>query len=118
MQPNERPAQEEEEERPRKPKATKAAPKRSSAKEGAPKKRAKKDPNAPKRALSAYFFFAGDARKEIMADNPGMPVSEVSKIMGERWKEMSAEDKEPYEEMAKDDKDRYNTEMAEYKASR
>jgi len=29
------------------------------------RKRAKKDPNAPKRALSAFFFFSNEKRNEI-----------------------------------------------------
>lgn len=30
------------------------------------------DPNAPKRGLSAYMFFANDNREKVREDNPGI----------------------------------------------
>ena len=30
------------------------------------------DPNAPKRGLSAYMFFANEQREKVRADNPNM----------------------------------------------
>lgn len=30
------------------------------------------DPNAPKRGLSAYMFFANDTRDKVREDNPGI----------------------------------------------
>lgn len=30
------------------------------------------DPNAPKRGLSAYMFFANDARDSVREENPGI----------------------------------------------
>jgi hypothetical protein len=39
---------------------------------------------------------------------------EVGKQLGEKWKELSAKDKEPYEKKAKTDKERYEREKAEY----
>lgn len=30
------------------------------------------DPNAPKRGLSAYMFFANDQRDKVREDNPGI----------------------------------------------
>lgn len=41
-------------------------------------------------------------------------VGEVGKLLGEKWKELSAKDKEPYEKKAKTDKERYEREKAEY----
>jgi len=31
-----------------------------------------KDPNAPKRGLSAYMFFANEQRENVRAENPGI----------------------------------------------
>lgn len=42
-----------------------------------PKKKAKKDPNAPKRALTAYFCFSNENRDRIKKENPGIAVSDV-----------------------------------------
>lgn len=41
---------------------------------------------------------------------------EVGKMLGERWKELTDKDKEPYDAKAKADKERYEREKAEYNA--
>lgn len=90
------------------------APKKASV-DGGVTKRKRKDPNAPKRALSAFFFFSGDKRDALKAENPGISFGQVGKRLGEMWKELSDKDKKPYEEMAENDKKRYEAEMAAYK---
>ncbi|KAI8915431.1 nucleosome binding protein, partial [Powellomyces hirtus] len=80
-----------------------------------PKKKSKTD--GPKRGLSAYLFFSNDKRSDVLAENPGMAVPEVSKKLGELWKAISAEDKAKYEEMATEDKQRYEREKADHHAS-
>jgi len=74
----------------------------------------KKDPNAPKRGLSAYMFFANDKRDKVREENPGIKFGEVGKILGEKWKELTDKDKKPYEEKAKIDKERYESEKRTY----
>jgi len=92
----------------------KEAKPRKARKETAGKK--KKDPNAPKRGLSAYMFFANDQRDKVREDNPGIKFGEVGKMLGEKWKELTDKDKEPYDAKAKADKERYEREKAEYNA--
>ena len=41
--------------------------------------------------------------------------TDIMKQTGERWREMSAEQKAPWESLAKQDKQRYEEEMAEYR---
>ena len=36
----------------------------------------KKDPNAPKRGLSAYMFFANEKRDTVREENPGIAFGE------------------------------------------
>lgn len=79
------------------------------------KRRAKKDPNAPKGVLSSYIMFSNVAREEIRAANPEMPVTEIMKQIGARWRAMSADDKLPYEELSARDKTRFENEMAIYR---
>ncbi|KAL8805804.1 MAG: hypothetical protein Q9182_001716 [Xanthomendoza sp. 2 TL-2023] len=74
----------------------------------------KKDPNAPKRGLSAYMFFANDNRETVREENPGISFGQVGKVLGEKWKALSAKQREPYEAKAKKDKERYETEKAAY----
>lgn len=76
--------------------------------------RKKKDPDAPKRSLSAYMFFANENRDIIRAENPGIAFGQVGKLLGEKWKAMGAEEKTPYETKAEADKKRYEKEKAEY----
>jgi len=35
-------------------------------------------------------------------------------MLGEKWKELTTKDKEPYDKKAKEDKERYEREKAEY----
>jgi len=76
--------------------------------------RKKKDPDAPKRSLSAYMFFANENRDIVRAENPGITFGQVGKLLGEKWKALSAEDKAPYESKADADKRRYEKEKTEY----
>lgn len=68
----------------------------------------------PKRAMSAYFFFAAEARTKIAAERPELKMTDQAKEMGVQWKRMSAADKQKYVEMAQKDKERYASEKAEY----
>ncbi|KAJ9193768.1 transcriptional regulator family: HMG [Paecilomyces variotii] len=77
----------------------------------------KKDPNAPKRGLSAYMFFANEQRESVREQNPGISFGQVGKVLGERWKALSDEDRRPYEEKAQADKKRYEDEKASYNAA-
>ncbi|RKP09194.1 Nhp6bp [Thamnocephalis sphaerospora] len=76
--------------------------------------RTKKDPNAPKRALSAYMFFATDNRPRVKEENPDAQFGEIGKILGKEWKAMDEKDKKEYFQKAAEDKKRYEREMEEY----
>ncbi|VVT57018.1 uncharacterized protein SAPINGB_P005493 [Magnusiomyces paraingens] len=79
------------------------------------KKGKKKDPNAPKRSLSAYMFFANEKRDEVRNENPGISFGQIGKVLGEKWKALSEEEKIPFVEKAETDKKRYEAEMNLYK---
>jgi hypothetical protein len=92
-------------------------PKGSRAKRGEKGgKRAKKDPNAPKRGLSAYMFFANENREKVREDNPDATFGQVGKLLGERWKALSESERAPYKAKADADKKRYEDEKAAYLA--
>ncbi|KAJ5332083.1 High mobility group superfamily [Penicillium brevicompactum] len=78
--------------------------------------RRKKDPNAPKRGLSAYMFFANDNRDKVREENPGISFGQVGKQLGDKWKALSETDRKPYDEKAAKDKKRYEEEKAAYLA--
>lgn len=93
------------------PKKTKS-PKKAA---GVRKTKKAKDPNAPKRALSAYMFFAKDTRKDILKQHPNWGVTDIGKELGARWGKMSAAQKAPFDKQAAADKARYEREMASYR---
>eukprot|EP00624_Nannochloropsis_granulata_P005174 evm.model.NODE_36432_length_17199_cov_28.734461.7 len=82
---------------------------------GERKKRAKKDPNAPKKSLSGYMLFTQASREQLKVEQPSLKVTEVSKVMGERWRGMSAEEKKPFEDQAKEAKVKYLEDVRAYK---
>ncbi|KMU85076.1 non-histone chromosomal protein 6 [Coccidioides immitis H538.4] len=73
-------------------------------------------PNAPKRGLSAYMFFAKEQRENVREENPGISFGQVGKLLGERWKALSDKQRAPYEEKAAADEKRYEDEKANYNA--
>ncbi|XP_072999082.1 FACT complex subunit SSRP1-like [Typha latifolia] len=80
------------------------------------KQKKKKDPNAPKRAMSGFMFFSNAERENIKKAQPGLAFTDVGRALGEKWKKMSAEEKEPYEAMARADTKRYKEAMVGYKS--
>ncbi|EIW68534.1 hypothetical protein TREMEDRAFT_32029 [Tremella mesenterica DSM 1558] len=95
-------------------KETKASKKTETTKR-APKE--KKDPNAPKRGLSAYMFFVQDYRPKIKNDHPDVSFGETGKLLGEKWKAMSAAEKKPFEDLAAKDKLRAEKDKKAYLAT-
>ncbi|WVZ15664.1 hypothetical protein V8G54_013230 [Vigna mungo] len=79
------------------------------------KQKKKKDPNAPKRAMSGFMFFSKLERENLKKTNPGISFTDVGRVLGEKWKKMSADEKEPYEAKAREDKKRYKDEISGYK---
>lgn len=75
-----------------------------------------KDPNKPKRALSAFFFYANDERANVRAVNPDFSVGEVAKELGRQWNELGEGAKVKYEKLAEEDRARYDREMTAYRA--
>ena len=69
----------------------------------------------PSRPLNAYMLFLADARASVREANPDASLGAISKILGERWKEMSAEDQEPYTTRAEAARAAYNEQMAEFR---
>ncbi|KAM3723523.1 High mobility group protein [Dirofilaria immitis] len=81
------------------------------------RKRVKKDPNAPKRALSAFFFFSHDKRPEVQQQHPEWKVGQVAQELGRFWKALGEEERAVYERKALEDKERYAEEMRNYKGT-
>merc|ERR1719356_1470473 len=77
----------------------KAAIKRKSNDDNGASKKQKKDPEAPKRpAGGAYGCFLAKHRETFTKECDGKPVTAITKLAGERWKELSPEQKKPFED--------------------
>ena len=60
------------------------------------KKGSKKDPNAPKRPPTAFFLFSKDHRAVIKSNNPGAGVTDVAKLLGAAWQNLSDRERKRY----------------------
>jgi len=80
-------------------------------------KRGPKDPAAPKRASGAYVFFTNEMRPLVMKQFPGIKFVEMGRILGERWRALTPDEKSRYENLAAEDKMRFQVEMQTYNAN-
>lgn len=80
-----------------------------------PWKRAKKDPSAPKRPMSAFLYFSQDKRRKIKDENPTLKNTEVSRILGDLWRNASEEEKKPHVDREKIERDKYKVSIADWR---
>ena len=80
-------------------------------------KRGTKDPDAPKRASGPYVLFTNEMRPMIMKQFPGIKFVEMGRILGERWRALTPEQKSRYEELAQEDKLRFQMETQQHNAA-
>ena len=82
-----------------------------------------KDYNKPKAARSAYIYFCNENRQKIRDENPEIKITEVTKILGQQWKELNKKAEsnkkalkqlEKYKNLAFNDKERAKEELADY----
>ena len=66
------------------------------------------DPTKPKRPMNAFMMFAKENRTQLREDNPELKVTEVSKLLGAKWREMTEDEKSPFTKEAKRLKDIYD----------
>ncbi|GAQ80667.1 high mobility group box protein [Klebsormidium nitens] len=84
------------------------------AAEEAATKKEKKDPRQPHRPLSAFVLWSKDQRPQVQKENPEASFGALSTLLGEKWKNVSAEKKKPYEDQAKSLNDVYKEEKKVY----
>ena len=79
--------------------------------------RKKKDPNAPKRALSAYFFFCNDIRQETRDENPSKKITEIATLLAEKWRALPDKKRVKYQKMHEEAKAKYLQQMDVYNST-
>ena len=83
-----------------------------------PKKRGKKDKDAPKRPISAYFFYNQERRETLKKEKPNLDNKDLIRAMSEEWNKLTDEEKKPYVKKAEADKKRYIEEMKVYESQK
>jgi hypothetical protein len=79
----------------------------------------KKPKDAPKRYLSAYNIFFSEERRRVHAESDArIGFAGLGKIIGQRWRSLTAEQREPFDIMAEKDIERYRQEMKMYEGAR
>eukprot|EP00544_Gedaniella_sp_CCMP2646_P008652 CAMPEP_0202483394 /NCGR_PEP_ID=MMETSP1361-20130828/2636_1 /ASSEMBLY_ACC=CAM_ASM_000849 /TAXON_ID=210615 /ORGANISM="Staurosira complex sp., Strain CCMP2646" /LENGTH=362 /DNA_ID=CAMNT_0049111621 /DNA_START=141 /DNA_END=1229 /DNA_ORIENTATION=- len=72
-----------------------------------PWKRTKRDPTAPKRPPSAFLNFSQKKRRPIKEQFPHLSNTDVSKKLGEMWRNASEEERAPYVAKEKAEREAY-----------
>lgn len=80
-----------------------------------PKRRAKKDPRAPKRPMSAFLKYSQQMRPVVKEENPYMSNTDVSRLLGEMWRNASPKDKAPYREQEEQERALYKEQIKKFK---
>ncbi|XP_038640155.1 high mobility group protein 20A isoform X5 [Scyliorhinus canicula] len=81
---------------------------------GRKRKKATKDSNAPKAPLTGYVRFLNERREQLRAQRPDVPFSEITRMLGNEWSKLPADDKQHYLDEAEKDKERYMKELEQY----
>merc|ERR1712008_317878 len=69
----------------------------------------------PKKPLTIYFRFLGEIRTIVTKQNPGMKITEVSKVMAQKYKELPVARKEALNEAYQIEKKKYLEEFEKFK---
>lgn len=73
----------------------------------------KPDENAPERPPSAYVIFSNKMREDLKGRS--LSFTEIAKLVGENWQNLTPSEKEPYEQQAFAAKEKYTIELSEYR---
>jgi hypothetical protein len=71
------------------------------------RKNKRKAAGMPKRAMSSYLFFTNDKRAGVTKKNKDAKMTDISKIMGEMWRNTDEKGRTKYLKQAEADKARY-----------
>ncbi|XP_015189465.1 PREDICTED: uncharacterized protein LOC107073364 isoform X3 [Polistes dominula] len=73
-----------------------------------------RDKDAPKRALSAFFYFCQELRGKMRELHPEMGVGDIAKELGKLWMTTDLQTKSKYMAIAEEDRVRYEREIIAY----
>jgi SLT domain-containing protein len=85
---------------------------------GKKEKKDKKDKDAPKRAISAFFYYQKERRDSLKKEQPSLDNKALISKMSEEWNKMKDSEKTKYNNLAAKDKERYEREKKAYEAKK
>eukprot|EP01013_Petalomonas_cantuscygni_P006686 TRINITY_DN178_c0_g1_i2.p1 TRINITY_DN178_c0_g1~~TRINITY_DN178_c0_g1_i2.p1 ORF type:complete len:260 (+),score=60.94 TRINITY_DN178_c0_g1_i2:138-917(+) len=89
---------------------------RSLSKPGRAPRRRFEDPHRPHRPPTAFVAFSNELRPQVISEHPehSRSVKEIARILGERWKKLTEDDRERYRKEYVDKKKAYDQALREY----
>ncbi|XP_048827249.1 high mobility group protein 20A-like [Brienomyrus brachyistius] len=78
------------------------------------KRKPQREVSAPRAPTTGYVIFVNEHKVRLRAENPDLPFTEITKMLGVHWSRLSAEDKQKYNTEAEQDKLRYIQELVAY----
>ncbi|KAM3581712.1 non-histone protein [Umbelopsis sp. WA50703] len=76
--------------------------------------RRKKDPNAPKGPGNVFFLYCRLERDKIKDQYPNENLGDVTKLLGQKWKSLTKDEKQKYYDMYKKEQEEYEAAMKSY----
>jgi hypothetical protein len=65
--------------------------------------------------MSAFLYFSQEKRRQIKSENPTLRNTEVSRKLGEMWREASAEERAPHIAKEKVEREKYKVRIADWR---
>lgn len=65
--------------------------------------------------MSAFLYFSQGKRSVLKEQNPSMKNTEVSRLLGEMWRNCTDDEKRPFVDKEKTEREKYKIAMAEWK---
>lgn len=79
--------------------------------------RKKRDPNAPKGPGNVFFLYCRMERDNIKDEVPNESLGEVTRLLGQKWKALTKDQKQKYYDIYKKEQDEYEVAMKSYTAA-
>ncbi|XP_072110854.1 uncharacterized protein [Mobula birostris] len=81
------------------------------------KRKPPKDFTPPRAPTTGYVLFLNEQRAKLKIEHPELPFTEITKLLGTQWSQLSQEGKQKYINEAEKDKHRYIEELKAYQNS-
>ncbi|KAJ8382135.1 hypothetical protein SKAU_G00029130 [Synaphobranchus kaupii] len=78
------------------------------------KRKPQREFSAPRAPTTGYVIFVNERKVQLKSENPDLPFTEITKMLGIQWSQLSLEEKQKYNNEAEKDKQRYIRELIAY----